>query len=178
MVFTVAMRDGDARRWSRRSVLGAAALAGTAATASGCTWLGSPEPEPPPPDPLEPLLADTRALVARYERARAAHPDLTDALAPLRDAHAAHVAALRELIGLPDPATPSPGATPPPSPTPTAAAAGDIADDPDEAVGDLREAEAEAFEDVMERCLAAPPERTALLGSICAARATHLEVLS
>jgi hypothetical protein len=177
MVFTVAMRDGDARGWSRRSVLAAAALAGTAATAGGCTWLGSPEPEPPPPDPLEPLLADTRALMARYEAARAAHPDLADALAPLQDAHTAHVAALRELIGLPDPATPSPGATPQPSPTPTAAA-GDIADDPDEAVGDLREAEAEAFEDAMQRCLDAPPERTPLLGSICAARATHLEVLS
>ncbi len=160
-------------------MLGATALAGAAATVGGCTWLGSPEPEaPPPPDPLEPLLADTRALVTRYQGTRTAHPDLADALAPLQEAHAAHAAALRELIGLPDPATPSPGVTPQPAPAATPSEVDNIADDPDDAVGDLREAEAEAFDGALAHCLAAPADRTALLGAICAARATHLEVLS
>jgi hypothetical protein len=169
MVFTVAVRDGAAPGWSRRAVLGAMALAGAAATVSGCTWGDSPPPEPPPPDPLEPLLESTRELAEWYDGVLAAHPDLADALAPLRDAHHAHESALVEMIRGPRVATPSPGMTPAPRGPDLLVPA-----EPDEAVAELRRREEEGRTDAARACLAAPAERAALLGAVCAARATHL----
>lgn len=163
MVFTRAVQEG----WSRRAVLGAAG-AGAAGLASGCSWFDSSPPPPDPPDPLEPLLASTRALMVRYARTAAVHPELTDRLAPLRDTHEQHLAALRDLIGAPEPATP-PAATPSPGP-------GIPADD-DAAVDALREAEQDGRDEAAQACLDAAAARTVLLGAICAARATHLEVL-
>jgi hypothetical protein len=148
-------------------VLGAAAAVGAL---SGCSWLGPEPPEPPPPDPLEPLLATTRALLARYDAVLAAHPDLTGRLRPLYEAHAAHESALVDVIGRPELASPAAGAgswAPP---------AGELAE-PDQALAVLREAERDGQAEAAQACLAAPPERAALLGSITAARATHAEVL-
>lgn len=183
MVFTVAVRDG----WSRRAVLGAAGSAGVAAALSGCTWLDPDPPPPPPPDPLEPLLAATRALADRYQRVLTAHPPLADRLRPLYEAHRAHAEALLAVIGRPELASPSPepGARTPPGDDPGEGASpdpgadpGGAPGDPAEAVAELREAERAGQEEAAEACLSAPPERAALLGSITAARASHVAVLS
>jgi hypothetical protein len=139
-----------------------------AAAVSGCSWFDRSAP-PPPPDPLEPLLAATRALASRYDAVLAGHPGLAGLLRPLRETHLAHEATLLEVIGRPELATPSPRAGS------WAAPAGDA--DPEQAVARLRDAERDALVEATEACLAAPPERAALLGSIAAARATHAEVL-
>lgn len=173
MVFTVAVRPHPPERWTRRALLaaGGASLAGAA---TGCGWF-RPGTEPDPPDPLEPLLAVTRDLAGRYARTMVRHPDLADRLAPVLDTHTAHVTALLETIGRPELATPSPRPSPgaPASPTPAA-----IPPDQDDAVDQLRSLEEEALVVAREACLAAPVERIELLGSLCAARASHLEVLA
>lgn len=56
--------------------------------------------------------------------------------------------------------------------------AGEAGTDPRELLAELRQAEQEAQAEAAQACLSAPPERTALLGSITAARATHAEVLA
>ncbi|MPZ25649.1 MAG: hypothetical protein GEV12_04180 [Micromonosporaceae bacterium] len=156
-----------------------------AGAVSGCAWFDTDPPPPPPPDPLEPLLAATRALAARYAAALASHPELSDQLAPLHEAHLAHATALVELIGRPELASPTagPGGWSPPlggspagpgngSPSP-----GGPDEPPEDLLAGLREAELTAREEATAACLAAPPERAAVLGSITAARATHAEVL-
>jgi len=150
-------------------VLGAAGGVGAAGALSGCSWFDRPDP-PPPPDPLEPLLASTRTLAARYDAVLAAFPELAARLRPLHEAHLAHEAALLQVIGRPELATASPGTgswAPPPGGA-----------EPEDTVAVLRDAEQEGYAEAGEFCLAAPPERAALLGSIAAARATHAEVLS
>jgi hypothetical protein len=151
------------RRWSRRALLGAAGTVGAAGALAGCSWFDD-EP-PPPPDPLEPLLASTRALAAWYDATLAAHPQLADQLRPPYEAHLAHETALLELIGRPELAS----ASPPP--------AGTAPLEPEAALEALREAERDGQDEATQACLAAPPERAALLGSIAAARATHAAVL-
>lgn len=147
-----------------------AGLTGGLAVTTGCDWWNRPAP-PPPPDPLEPLVSATRALAARYRRTIAVHPDVAERLHPLLQTHDAHVTALLDLIGRPEPATPTPttSATPTPPAVPAAA---------DEAVAALREAEEHARDEARHACLQAPADRAGLLGSICAARATHVEVLA
>lgn len=185
LVFTVAVRR-DKPGWTRRAVLGAASGAAVAGAVSGCSWFESDPPPPPPPDPLEPFLAATRALATRYQRVLASHPDLVGQLRPLQQAHLAHAAALVALIGRPELASPTATTTPEPTgPEPAAPASPDPAGtadpaeptEPAEAVAGLRAAEQDARAAAAEACLAAPPERAALLGSITAARATHAEVL-
>jgi hypothetical protein len=157
MVFTSPVLIG----WTRRAVLAGA----VAATVSGCSWLEREAAEPPAPDPLEPLLAATRALAARYQAATTAHPDLAELLRPLHENHRAHETALLELIGRPALASPSPGAgtwSPP------------LGED---VLGELEDAERAGREEAARACLAAAPVRVAVLGSIAAARATHAEVL-
>lgn len=150
-------------------MLGAAGGVGVAGVLSGCSWFDRSAP-PPPPDPLEPLLAATRALAARYDAALSVHPGLAGRLRPLHETHLAHETALLEMIGRPELATPSPraGSWAPP--------AGDA--DQDAAVALLRDAERDGQDEATQACLAAPPERAALLGSIAAARASHAEVLA
>lgn len=163
VVLTVAVRTG----WSRRSVL-AAGVAGAAGLLTGCSWFRPDPPPPPAPDPLTPLVATATALVSAYDRTIAAHPGLSPRLSPLRDAHAAHAEALAELIGSPPATTgatwmsPAPAAVPP---------------EPDRALAALRDAEQAAYDQAAEACLAAPAARAPILGSVCAAIATHLEVL-
>lgn len=164
-MFTGAVRAG----WSRRAVLGAVGTGAVGAAAS-CSWFDTAGSDPPPPDPLAPLLAATRDLLVRYARTGAIHPELADRLAPLRHAHEQHTTALRQMVGLPEPA--------PPSPTSTSTAGPQVPADPDEAVEALREAEQDGVDRAEQACLDAPVERTMLLGSIYAARATHLEVLA
>lgn len=159
---------GRHRGWSRRAVLGAAGAA-AAGVLPGCSWFDRSGP-PPPPDPLEPLLAATRALAARYDSVLTAFPQLAARLRPLREAHAAHQAALLQVIGRPELASASPGTGN------WSAPAGGA--EPAAALAVLRDAELTGQAEATAACLAAPPERAALLGSIAAARATHAEVLA
>jgi hypothetical protein len=174
MVFTMAMQVRGGPGWTRRAVL-AAAGSTLAGTASGCSWPGSdPPPPPPPPDPLEPLLAGTRALADRSPRVLAGHPGLAGRLSPLHRAHREHETALLAVIARPGLASPSPGSGtwhPPRASRP-------VPTDPVDAVAELRAAEQQARTEAARACLSAPPGRAALLGSITAARATHAEVLS
>lgn len=157
------------RGWTRRSVL--VGLGAVTATAGGCGLLDSDPPTPPAPDPLEPLLAGTIALAARYDATIAALPALAGRLSPLRDAHRQHVAELSRMIGKPVPSgTPS---APAGSGTPSASPPTDKA-----AVAALRTAEQQAQQAAVEACLAAPPRRAPMLGSIAACRATHAEALA
>lgn len=181
MVFTSAVHGG----WSRRAILSAAGSVGVLVSLPGCSLLSREPDPPPPPDPLEPLLAATRELIARYRDALATlpeHPERAAALAPLQQAHLAHAEALLAVIGRPSgPVTGPPSGPPsgppadreagrPPSPAPDGV-------DPDQLLEELREAERQAQAQAAEACLTATPDRTALLGSITAARATHVEVL-
>jgi hypothetical protein len=164
MVLTVPVRMGDGVRvHSRRAVLRAALCGALAvATVAACD---SGEAEPPrQPDPLTPFYLDAVALLARYETAIAAQPGLADRLGPLRDDHKAHVDALSREIGAPT-RPPTPSATPP---------------SPDDAgsLAALRGAEKDAAAAAHAACLAAPGYRSALLGSIAACRASHVEALS
>lgn len=156
--------------YSRRRLLGTATALAAGATVvgglGGCGLLDRDKPDPP--DSLDPLLAATVALAARYDAAIANQPQLAERLTSLRDAHRAHAKALAQLIGRPASSlSPSPPATTT-APTPADAAA---------AVAELRKAERSGQEAAADACLAAHPDRTALLGSIAAARASHLEVL-
>jgi hypothetical protein len=149
----------------------AAAGAGLGAGAlAGCSLLQS-SPAPPPPDPLEPLLRSTRLLVARYAAALAAHPDLAERLGDPHQAHLAHEAALLDVINRPELASPSPGGAAWASPSEAVPTA------PDDAIAALRDAERDGRDEAVQACLSAPPARAPLLGSIAAARATHVEVL-
>jgi hypothetical protein len=168
----MAVRDAVGPGWTRRAVL-AAGSAAVVGTATGCSWLDPDPPPPPPPDPLEPLLAGTRTLAARYQQALDTHPDLADRLRPLHQTHLAHEAALLAAIGRPELATPSPGSgawSPPLD-------GWSVPDDPAGALAELREFEQDGQQEAARACLAAHPERAALLGSVTAARATHAEVL-
>ncbi|GID25825.1 hypothetical protein C8E87_4472 [Paractinoplanes brasiliensis] len=162
MVLTGAVRM-SITGYSRRRVLGAVAAGLTTASLSGC-GLFDDEPEPPdPPDPLQPLLDEAVALAASYDRAILAQPGLATRLTPLADDHRAHAAELARLIG-----------EPPPSAGPSASAA---AGAPAETIATLRTAEQAAQKSAVAACLAAPADRTALVGSIAACRATHAEAL-
>jgi len=141
------------------------ALGGAAVPLAGCDLLDRGDDGPPPPDALEPLAAEAADLEGRYRAAIAAAPALSDRLTAIADAHRAHAAELRKVIGRPAP-TGSAAATP------TVAAT-----EPDELLAELRQAEQRGRENAAKACAAAPAERAALLGSIAAARATHLEAL-
>jgi hypothetical protein len=154
-------------------VLGALASAVGAAALGGCGVFDDDEPRPAPPDPLAPLLAETVALIARYDAALAAHPDLAARLTPVREAHAAHAAELARLTG-----AASPGAASPGGPSSSGAAPSGAPADARGTLAALRAGEVGGRRAAAGACLAAPAERAALLGSIAAARATHAEALA
>jgi hypothetical protein len=164
-------RGDHSARPTRRALLRGGADAALAAAAlgalAGCGLLDEDPPAPAPPDPLAPLLAGTVDLLARYDAALAAQPDLAARLTPVREAHAAHAAALAALIGVPTP-SPAPG----PSAEPTGAAP-----DARGTLAALRAAEQGGRRAAADACLAAPAERATLLGTIAAARASHVEAL-
>jgi len=155
------------RRTFLRGVVGVAgvSLTGTAAVAAlaGCDALptgGGPAAEP---HQLEGLLGATVALGDQYEMAIAAVPALSTGLQPVLDAHRAHAAALAEAIG-----ASVPPASPGPSPVPSDRAGATAA---------LTASERAGRDAAVAACVEATPRLAALLGSIAAARASHLEVL-
>lgn len=151
-------------------MLGALAGATTAGTLTGCSWLAPVPPPPLPPDPLAPLLRSNRRLTGHYQAVLAVHPELTDLLSPLVAVHTAHAAVLLDLVRRPAATPPAGGWVQSPATNVPAEAA--------DALAMLRAEEEAARDEAAQACLAAPPERAALLGSICAARASHVEVLS
>ncbi|MEE6261050.1 hypothetical protein [Plantactinospora sonchi] len=156
---------------SRREVLRTSALVALVGATGGLTGCGLFEGEPdrpPAADPLAPLMAGALDLAARYEAAIAAFPALTDRLRPIAEAHRAHAAELARVTG----AT-LPTATAAASP----AAVGGTGNNDDEVRRDLRKAEQEGRDAAKKACAEAPANRAALVGSIAAARATHLEVV-
>ncbi|MCW2643721.1 MAG: hypothetical protein JWP76_6027 [Dactylosporangium sp.] len=175
MVLTVAVRMGEERRGhSRRTVL-RAALGGMAA-AVPLTACDSPQQaarRQQIPDPLNPFYHDTAALLGRYEATIAAQPGLTARLGPLRDAHRAHLQALAREIGpgLSGPSTGDPSSTTVPT------GSGGASNEP-ATLATLLAAEKNSSEAARAACLRAPSYRAALLGSIAAARASHVAVLS
>ncbi|WP_238014711.1 hypothetical protein KZZ52_07865 [Dactylosporangium sp. AC04546] len=156
---------------ARRAVLaGAAALA--TGLAAGCdiptertaVWH-------PAPDVLLPLLQRTVQLRDRYGEALTAFPALQDRLGPLKDDHEQHVIALAREIGLPE-------AGPFPQPSASSGSPSALPTDQGAALTELTNLERKGREEAEGACLAAPSYRAALLGSIAACRAGHVEVLT
>ncbi|HEY0699049.1 MAG TPA: hypothetical protein VGD43_14715 [Micromonospora sp.] len=143
------------------------ALAVGVAPITGCDIFDSAPERNPAAEQVAPLIKDALDLAARYTATVAGYPELADRLDPVAEAHRAHAGELARATGaaLPSP-TPS-GAVSPPPPT------GDVK----AALAELRAAEQQARTAAVRACLDAPAERAALLGSIAAARTTHLEVL-
>jgi hypothetical protein len=140
------------------SVVGTGALAGLA----GCDIFGAEGNPAAPPAALTGLLSDTATLADRYDVAIASVATLATLLTPMRDAHRAHVQALAEAIG---------------APVPAARKASSAPADREQALAALRTAEKAARDDAVNECVASPPQFAALLASIAAARASHMEVL-
>ncbi|MEH1102667.1 hypothetical protein [Micromonospora sp. CPCC 205561] len=140
------------------------ALGGAAAPLTGCGLLDRDDGPDPGPDPLTPLLDESLRLAAGHRDAAAAHPALAGLLTPIAEAHHAHAAELARVIGVPLPSASAPAAAVP-------------AGDPASARAALRESERGGRETATRACAAAPAERAALLASIAAARATHVEAL-
>lgn len=160
---------------SRRSVLcaGAAALA---LVATGCTVDTPDPPAPPPPDPLEALLEVHTDLLAQYDAAVSAQPDLAPRLAPLRKNIAEHVTALAGAQAIEPPsatATPTDAVSTSPSesiaPPPP---------DPITMLAALRASEVSARTATTEHIAETTVARAPLLGSIAACHACHEVLLS
>ena len=146
----------------RRAVLRAVAGAAAAAPVASCGWLDdSPDP-PPAPDPLAPLVAETAMLAARYASAATAQPTLAAWLTPIAEAHTAHAAELSRLTGTALPSTMAVVST---------------SGSPARTLDELRQTETAARDAAVAACLSAPVDRAVLVGTIAAARATHLEAL-
>jgi hypothetical protein len=154
-------RGGPGGGTSRRAFLGALGAV-AASTLAGCDLLGGGS-EPAPPHPLTGFVSSTIALAALYDVTVAAHPDLTAILTPVRAAHRQHIDALITAIGT-TLTTPTPPAAKVPAP-------------PQQAIATLAAAERKGRDDAVAACLANVARLAPLLGSIAAARASHLEVL-
>jgi hypothetical protein len=166
MVLTVRVVSGG-NGHTRRGVLGIAASAAVVASTSGCSLFGK-DPEPERPDALQPVLDEALALAAMFEQAalaaqNSAAPDLAGRLTPLAADHRAHVAELSRVIGKP-------------APSPSAAASAP-AGDPAALLRQLRTAVQTGQRTAGTACRQAPAARAALVGSIAACRATHVEAL-
>jgi hypothetical protein len=133
---------------------------------TGCNFPGGSK-KPTIPDPLAPLIAEAVELATRHEAAVAGQPELAGLLGPIAQAHRAHAAELSRVTGVPVPSTAPGGSAAPSVP----------AGDRRATIAALRAAEQLGRDSAAKACLAAPEKRAALLGSIAAARATHLEVL-
>lgn len=152
---------------SRRALLrGAAGLAGAilaGGALAGCDAFDG-DGQPDGPSPLLGFLAATSQLADRYDAAITAVPALSATLTPIRDAHRAHTQTLAAALPAPVPAPATPAGAIPPDPAGAKAA--------------LVTAEKAGRDDAVAACLSAPGRLAPLLGSIAAARATHLEVLT
>lgn len=167
-------RCANARGPSRRALLQLALAAVAAVPLGGCNPFADTKPDAAPsPDPLVPLITDTVDLAERYETAISTFPELAERLEPIARAHREHAAELARAAGTPLPEATSVSPTSGVGATPGGPATGDEA----ATLTALRTAEQRAQEAAVEACLAATNGRAALLGSIAAARATHLEAL-
>lgn len=152
---------------SRRTVLGLAA----GALVSGCLP-GKRRADPPAaaPDPDVGLAASIRAdelgLIAAYDAAIRGFPALAPTLAPVREQHRQHLAALAPPAA-PDQRSSAPLALPPAT-TP----------DPAAALRSLVAAERAAAAARVADCLAASPRLAPLLASIGASEAAHASALA
>jgi hypothetical protein len=146
-------------------------VSGSLGLLAGCRRANSgaapaPSAEAVEPDPLVPDLADEQRLLTVYDRALHDHPELTGRLRPLRSNHAAHVAALRQAMGLPAGAgTANPTGSPPP---PASAAA---------TLAALRSLEHAAVLARTASAVRTSGGRAALLASLAACAASHEELL-
>jgi hypothetical protein len=104
------------------------------------------------------VLDASVTLTAAFDRVAAVQPASARRLGPLAADHRAHAAELARMIG-----TAAPSA---PAATPSAAT-----------IQDLRTAVRAAWRTADAACRQAPPERAAMLGSIAACRASHIEAL-
>jgi hypothetical protein len=155
--------DGVRRRSVLRAALAAGALGATGAV-TGCDLFEREPPAPPPPDALAPVTTEARELAAVYQAAIDAHPDLAARLTPIRDAHEAHARELSAILS---------------SPLPTGMAVAVVSGAPAaRTLDDLRSREKAAHASAVTACIEAPADRAALVGSVAAARATHLEALT
>jgi hypothetical protein len=149
-------------------VLGVTGAGLGATVLTGCGLLED-DPEPPKaPDPLQPLLDEAVALAAAYDRTTVTQPGLAGRLTPLGDDHRAHAAELSRVIGAPlRSASAAPSEVPSSTPPTTA----------NVAITVLRKTEQAAQKNAATVCRQAPAERVALVGSIAACRAAHVEAL-
>jgi len=164
--------DGAGARIGRRTALGGAGL--IALALAGCTAqpkVAKPTASALAGDPLAPLYRETLSLITTYGRAAAATPALAGLLAPLEDDHRRHAVALAAAIGIVAPTLPPPIAAGSPATAVPPAGTG-----PQRAT--LAAAERTARNSAIAACLAAPADRAAVLGSIAACRASHVEVLA
>jgi hypothetical protein len=113
---------------------------------------------------LDAFLLGTVALGDLYDATLAAQPSAATTLTPLRETHRAHARALADALGKPVPSAP--------------ASVGPAPADRAQALAALATAEKTGRDAAVTACMAAAPRLAALLGSIAAARATHLEVLT
>jgi hypothetical protein len=158
--------DGPPGR-SRRAVLAGFVGTGAGLLLASCTSPERPAPKPSS-HPLTPIVTGTVALIERYRATIATYGDANGRLGPLLVDHQEHLTALHTAAGTPSPAQSSASASP----------SVVVAGDPTNALAELRGAEQSGQADATAACLAAAPEHAALLGSIAACRATHVEVLS
>ncbi len=172
MVFTVpwVLQGGEVCvEHTRRAVLAGLAGAGVAVALGGC-WPRKDTPAAhPTPHSLTPVVAGTTTLIELYQSTLAANPDLGTRLEPLLREHRAHLDALRQAMGAPNPSGSVPA---------SASAGPSVAADPTAATAALHAAEQTAQKDATTACLTAAAEYAPLLGSISACRATHVEVLA
>ncbi|MFV2017003.1 hypothetical protein [Micromonospora sp. LOL_023] len=172
---------GCGRRGVLRGAVGAVIAVAVPGVLAGCELPGrTPEPDPQP-DPLASLLTATLELAGQYDEAIRTVAELGTVLAPIAATHRTHAEELGRIVGVAPPtATDGPtrdgsdraGTSGPPTPATNLPPA-----DPRATVAALRAAEETAGAAAAEACRSAPAERAALLGSIAAARACHLEVL-
>lgn len=154
-----------------------AVLAATVATA-GVAIAGCTSAPPPAPDRLAPaltrLIADERAILAAYDAAIAAFPELKTRLTRPRANHAEHVRALSAVL------TQHQSASPAPSASRTAAAPKPSADRPNSA-SSARKAlaadESKLATSAGDTCMLTNGPVAALLASVSASHACHAEVI-
>ncbi|MEV6524194.1 hypothetical protein AB0M43_19770 [Longispora sp. NPDC051575] len=145
---------------SRRQALGTLVGLAAAVGLAGC-GLFDKQAGPPPPNPLAGHLDATVRLAGLYEEAFAATPELADRLGAIRDDHWAHAEAVAAAIR-----KPKPSRSVAPSGSAPLGRAG------------LLEEEKQAAKAAYDAVLTIPGAYAALLGSIAACRATHVEVMS
>ncbi len=160
---------GPSRRAVLRAVLGVGATGFPAALAAGCGLFDRKDADrASASEPLASVRDAALALSGLHREVMTAYPALAARLLPLADAHTAHASELaRHLSGTARRAA-----------TPTAEAiATPPAKDADAALAALRTAEQEGQRAAAAVCLKAPAAHAALVASICAARACHVEAL-